>query len=180
MAAAKGNKYAQGLTTSGRPTAYRPEYADLAYKYCLLGATDADMAKFFEVSEATITNWKAENKEFLASIKAGREEADSNVANRLYTRATGYEYKEVTFEKITLDPDKDNDNEGGDVWRKRITVKQQAPDTTAAIFWLKNRQKDKWRDKTETDITSKGNQIGGLNELTDDELLRIINERNKG
>lgn len=180
MAAAKGNKYAQGLTTSGRPTVYKDEYTALTYKFCLLGATDADLAKFLEVAESTINEWKLKHKEFSEAIKAGREDADANVANRLYTRATGYEYKEVTFEKIILDPDKDNDNEGGDVWRKRITVKQQPPDTTAAIFWLKNRQKDKWRDKTETDITSKGNQIGGLNELTDDELLRILNERNKG
>ena len=43
---------------AGRPTEYRPEYAEDTRKLCLLGFTDAQLADFFDVSEATINNWK--------------------------------------------------------------------------------------------------------------------------
>jgi hypothetical protein len=44
--------------TAGRPTKYQPEFAEQAYKLCLLGATDPEMADFFEVCVATVQNWK--------------------------------------------------------------------------------------------------------------------------
>ena len=127
-----------------RPTKFKPEYVDLTYKYCLLGATDADLAKFFEVEEKTINNWKENYPEFLQSIKRGKEEADANVASRLYSRALGYEHPE---DKIF------NDNGEPLVVP---TIKHYPPDPTAAIFWLKNRQPDKWRDKQEIDTNATG------------------------
>ena len=53
----------------GRPTKYDPKYIEQVYKLCLLGATDSDMANFFNISEATLNNWKIEYPEFLESIK---------------------------------------------------------------------------------------------------------------
>lgn len=55
-----------------RPTKYQEAYAEQARKLCLLGYTDAELADFFEVSEATINNWKLEYPEFLESIKRVR------------------------------------------------------------------------------------------------------------
>lgn len=130
----------------GRPTDYREEYNDLAYKYCLLGATDDDLAKFFDVTDTTVNNWKKQYPKFLASIKSGREEADANVANRLYSRAMGYEHKDVYVTQYQGEP---------------VIVpvtKHYPPDTAAAIFWLKNRQRAKWRDKQDHEIVG---QDGG-------------------
>ncbi len=53
----------------GRPTDFKNEYVELAYNYCLLGATDKELATFFNVCEATINNWKISNPDFLESIK---------------------------------------------------------------------------------------------------------------
>jgi len=111
-----------------------------------LGATDKEMADFFGVAESTINNWKLEYPEFLESIKAGKDGADSNVANRLYQRAMGFEHDSEEIKVIYNNRTSQNEVE-------RIPIRKiYPPDTTAAIFWLKNRQKDKWRDKTEQEI----------------------------
>jgi hypothetical protein len=123
----------------GRPTDYKPECSEQARKLCLLGATDKDLASFFEVNEDTITEWKKVHPEFSVSIKEGKDIADAQVAERLFQRALGYSHPE---DKIF------NDNGSPLVVP---TVKHYPPDPTAAIFWLKNRQKAKWRDKQEVE-----------------------------
>ena len=123
----------------GRPTRYRAEYAEQASKLCKLGLTDKEMAKFFEVSESTLNNWKQSHPAFLESLKAGKDLADAEVAAKLFHRATGYEHPEDDIRavngEIVITP----------------TIKHYPPDTTAAIFWLKNRQPARWRDKQETE-----------------------------
>lgn len=52
----------------GRPSAYKPEYAEQARKLCLLGHTDAELASFFEVSEQTINAWKHAHPDFLVMM----------------------------------------------------------------------------------------------------------------
>jgi hypothetical protein len=127
---------------AGRPTKYIKEYADQVYKLCLLGATDKEMADILGVTESTFNLWKKEHKEFSESIKRGKDDADANVADRLYQRAMGYEHKEdQIFQyqgKPVIVP----------------TVKHYPPDPTAAIFWLKNRQRGKWSDKQEIELTN--------------------------
>ncbi|MFV4760070.1 terminase [Citrobacter freundii] len=125
-----------------RPTKYQEAYAEQARKLCLLGYTDAELADFFEVSEATINNWKLEHSEFLESIKKGKSVADADVASNLFHRAMGYTAKEKREEK-TADGFKEVDAE-----------KHVPGDVTAMIFWLKNRQKDKWREKQDVNHTS--------------------------
>ena len=125
-----------------RPTKYQEAYAEQARKLCLLGYTDAELASFFEVSEATINNWKLERPEFLESIKKGKAVADGEVASTLFNRAIGYTAKEKREEK-TADGFKEVDAE-----------KHVPGDVTAMIFWLKNRQKDKWREKQDVNHTS--------------------------
>ena len=120
---------------AGRPTDYKTEYTEQAYKLCLLGATDKDMANFFGVCEATINNWKKECPEFLESLKRGKIKADAEVAKSLFHRATGYEHPE---DKIFCT--------NGEVTTVK-TIKHYPPDTAAAFIWLKNRAG--WRDKQE-------------------------------
>jgi hypothetical protein len=124
---------------AGRPTDYKEEYAEQAYKLCLLGHTDAELAEFFEVAESTINNWKHAHPEFLESVKRGKEIADGYVTESLYKRATGYSHPDVDIKCYE-----------GEIIETPLT-KHYPPDTTAAIFWLKNRQPKKWRDKHEID-----------------------------
>ncbi len=147
MSAPKGNKFAEGNPGGGRPTEYKPEYTEQVYKLCLLGATDEELASFFNVSEQTINNWKERIEEFCLALKRGKEIADSEVAQKLYHRATGYEH-----------PDVDIKMHEGVIIKTELT-KHYPPDTTAAIFWLKNRQKTKWRDKTDVEQTILDNRI---------------------
>lgn len=121
-----------------RPTKYQAEYAEQALKLCRLGATDKELADFFQVNEDTINEWKKVHSAFSESLKAGKAMADAEVADKLFKRATGYEHKAV---KISANPNGD----------EHVTeyVERYPPDTTAAIFWLKNRRPDQWRDKTD-------------------------------
>ncbi len=129
------------LMTAGRPTLYREEYAEQAYKLCLLlGATDADLAAFFDVTEATVNNWKDQYPEFFESVKRGKAPADMHIAQKLFHRAEGAEWEEEQAIKVKTGPHTET--------VEVVTVKRAAPpDTTAMIFWLKNRQSKKWRDK---------------------------------
>jgi hypothetical protein len=123
-----------------RPSKYKTEYNEQAYKLCLLGATDKELADFFDIDVATINRWKIDYPEFCESLKNGKMQADAVVASKLFHRAIGYEHKELitaTFQ--------------GEITDTMEVTKHYPPDTTAAIFWLKNRQRDKWRDKTETE-----------------------------
>lgn len=123
-----------------RPSSFREEYAGQAFQLCLLGATDKDLANFFGVSETTVNNWKDAHPEFLEALKEGKQQADAKVADSLFQRALGYEHPEV---KVFL--------HNGEPVLVPLT-KHYPPDTTAAIFWLKNRRPDMWRDKRELDV----------------------------
>lgn len=81
----------------GRPSLYKPEYADQALRLCLLGATDAELGEFFGVSETTVNNWKQAHPEFLVSLRAGKQDADSQVAKALYDKAKGGDVPAATF-----------------------------------------------------------------------------------
>lgn len=132
----------------GRPADYLTEYDLQAEKLCKLGATDKELADFFEVCEATINNWKLAHPSFVESIKKGKQLADAEVAEKLYKRATGYSHPDVDIKVID-----------GEIVQTDLT-KHYPPDTIAAIFWLKNRQRKKWRDKIETGMTdSNGNDV---------------------
>lgn len=122
---------------AGRPTKYRPEYADQAYKLCLLGHTDEELAGFFEVDVATIHRWKAAHEEFRDALKRGKDVADAEVSVSLYKRATGYEQPN-TIKVFSYE---------GEAFFSEPYTEYYPPDPTSMIFWLKNRQKAKWRDK---------------------------------
>lgn len=139
MATKPAKKAAPVKKATGRPSRYKPEFAEQAKKLCKLGMIDKELAEFFGVSEQTLNAWKKAHPEFLESLKGGKALADAEVAAKLFHRATGYEHPDsdikVINNKVVITP----------------MVKHYPPDTTAAIFWLKNRQPKKWRDKPEAD-----------------------------
>ena len=145
----------------GRKSEYQKEYADQALKLCLLGAIDKELAEFFSVSVQTLNKWKKDYPEFLESLKKGKNIADANVASRLYNRAIGYSCKATKFATSE-----------GRITDSKEYIEHYPPDTTAAIFWLKNRQPEKWRDKKEVYTNVKlGDE---LESLTDEQLQAII------
>ena len=101
------------------------------------GFTDAEMAEFIGVTEQTLNNWKKAKPKFFESLKDWKAEADHKVERSLYERATGFICKE----------DKIFNNNGKEMIVP--TEKHYPPDTTACIFWLKNRDKENWRDKVD-------------------------------
>lgn len=119
----------------GRQSDFRSEYVEQARKLCLLGATDLEIADFFGVTVRTIYRWKGEREEFCQALKVGKAEADERVERSLFARANGYEHDEVDIRVVN-----------GQIVQTPIR-KFYPPDTVAAIFWLKNRRRDVWRDK---------------------------------
>jgi hypothetical protein len=79
------------MSTMGRPSSYSTDLCELAHNYCLLGATNDELAEFFGVSPRTIDNWIAGHPEFETVVKDGRVVADARVARGLYARAIGYD-----------------------------------------------------------------------------------------
>ena len=124
-----------------RPSKFKPEFVAQAAKLCRLGATDVEIADFFEVDVRTLYRWKGEQEEFCQALKAGKDVADERVERSLFARATGYEHDEVDIRVVS-----------GEIIQTPIR-KYYPPDTTAAIFWLKNRRPDIWRDKTEQQLS---------------------------
>lgn len=130
---------------TGRPSSYNKKYDRIAYQMCLLGATDKQIADAFGVTEQTVNNWKKDEKgnptSFFESLKKGKVQADAIVADSLYQRAIGYSHPE----------DKIFNNDGEPLIVP--TIRHYPPDTTAIIFWLKNRQPALWRDRQEIEAT---------------------------
>ncbi|MFW0776344.1 MAG: hypothetical protein ACN2B6_01310 [Rickettsiales bacterium] len=121
------------MSDMGRPTAYKPEYADQAKKLCgMFGATDMDLSKYFGVTERTIYNWKHDHEDFFQALKS-KKLANERVERSLYERATGYSHPE----------DKIFNNNGEEMIVE--TMKHYPPDTGAAIAWLANRDPNRWK-----------------------------------
>lgn len=134
----------------GRPTAFKEDYIEQAYKLCLLGATDAKLADFFDVCEATINNWKHDFPDFLESIKKGKVIADAEIAEGLYNRAKGAKIKVQQAIKLKqVDYDQGKRLSEHETVEVVDLIQEVPPDTAAGIFWLKNRNPEMWRDKRE-------------------------------
>ncbi|MGK7870776.1 hypothetical protein [Falsiroseomonas sp. E2-1-a20] len=140
-------RFAVPATPTGRPSSYRPEFAEQAAKLCTLGATDIELADFFKVERTTIWRWSQVHAEFCNALKVGKDAADERVQRSLFAKAIGY----------THDAVKVLQHDGAPVivpYREHV-----APDTTAAIFWLKNRRPKEWRDKQDQDLGTAPNPI---------------------
>jgi len=125
----------------GRPTLFTDKMREILENLAALGKTEQQMADICGVHISSITNWKRQNPDFFASLKAAREIADSEVEKCLLNKALG---------KITITEKHEGIDANGNIVDKTV-VKEIAPDNTAMIFWLKNRQPDKWREKQEVE-----------------------------
>ncbi len=121
----------------GRPSKYNVKYNEQGRKLCLMGYTDKQLGKFFEVAESTINKWKIDHKGFSESLKAGKEIADSEVTASLFERAKGYSHIET---KVF--------NNQGEILTYDVN-KIYPPDPISIKYWLNNRQPERWREKVE-------------------------------
>lgn len=136
----------------GRPSEWRPEMVEQARIACKLGATDHELAEAWGVCRRTVYRWRIEHPELVEAMAVGKDHADERVMRSLYLRAVGY-----SFESEKIFNDKDNGIS------RAPCVEHVPPDTVAAIFWLKNRRSDDWRDRKEvTGANGQPLQAGGV------------------
>lgn len=115
------------------------------------GLTDEQIAENIGIRRETLYDWCKRHPNISNALKKGKEVVDRQVENALLKRALGYEYTEVTKEYIP---------EVGKMIVTKEVSKQVVPDTTAQIFWLKNRKPEDWRDKPkEVDKTMEDNDM---------------------
>lgn len=141
-----------------RPTKYKAEYVKTAQALARLGATNQEMAEAFGVSLSTFNLWKVQHKPFSDAIKIGKDIADERVVDALYNRAMGYSHPDTDIRVV----------DGAIV--ETPMIKHYPPDTTAMIFWLKNRRPQDWRDKQEVEHSGEIK----YSDMSDDEIERRI------
>ncbi len=128
------------------PTRYNPNYHPLLIELLARqGCTDKEAAEKLGICKKTLDNWKIKHKEFLHSIKKGKNQIDDQVENALLRRALGFEKKAIKIFHYQ---------------GKVITHEYNAyypPEVGACCFWLKNRRRDKWKDRWDI------NMSGGIN-----------------
>ena len=134
----------------GRPT----KWEDVKEKLFLIenlakeGLTNADIAKKLGIAMSTFCEYQNKYSEFKEALKKGKEIIDYQVENALLKKALGYSYEEKTYEKEY----NELIGEYTETLTKRV-IKEVAPDTTAQIFWLKNRKPELWADKHQIENT---------------------------
>ncbi len=145
---------------TGRPTIYRPELAALARKLALLGATESEMADLLNIHESTLSNWMGKHSEFSRAVKSGKLQADAEVAERLFSRATGHSHEAV---KIFMPA-------GAEAPVYAPFTAHYPPDTKAALAWLSRRQPGLWRERQKVNVT--GSVAHRIAQMTPDERAR--------
>ena len=133
------SKKAKRPSKAGQPSKFRQAFIQEAEQICeQLGYTDKQLAQHFKVSPGTIGNWKRTRPEFSQAVQQGKSSFDVEVVEEhLLQRARGYYYNEETW----------GTNDKGEQVIKKIIRKYIPPDITAIIFWLKNRNPERWSKK---------------------------------
>ncbi len=136
------------MAKTGRKTKYDERYhVPWAHSLAMMGKTSDEIAAELGVARSTLYGWMGAHPEFSDAIKHGKEVADARVVESLYSKATGTAVRITKRKRDVLDPNKEK------VTLTEVSEEQLPPDTTAMIFWLKNRQPDMWRDKPLQDDT---------------------------
>lgn len=102
------------------------------------GYTNNEICKKIKINKSTLYDWLNKDSDFSDSLKKAKQVVDDTVEAKLYKRAMGYKYKETTKEISNLTKH---------LVVSKVVTKEMPPDVTAQIFWLKNRQPQRWREK---------------------------------
>lgn len=123
------------------------------------GLVNEQIAHNIGIAEGTLYNWMNKYSEIDEALKKGKEVVDRQVENALLKRALGYEYEEV---KMVVE----KDEKGNEKKRQEKVIKKVIPDTTAQIFWLRNRKNKDWSNKDLIDIEKAKAEIEYTKEKT--------------
>lgn len=138
------------------------------------GLTDEQIASNMGIGYSTLQTWKSKYQDIQDTLKRGKEVVDIQVENALLKRALGYSYDEVTRERV-LDYDQSTGRVVGSHMEITKTVKKEVQgDTTAQIFWLKNRRPEQWRDKRDVSVEGEISTNNPFKGLSTDELRKLI------
>lgn len=135
----------------GRPTKFSKGMQRKIKVLARRGFTDKEIATVLGVTEQTINNWKIKHPKFFESLKDWKAEADEKVEVSLYERACGYSHPETKAQWVESFVEHDETYIKVGRWEYAELIRHYPPDPTSMIFWLKNRQAAKWRDKTEVE-----------------------------
>lgn len=130
-----------------------PENLILLQGWAMDGLTDADIAHNMGINVSTLYEWKNKYSELAEALKTSKEVADRIIENALFERAKGIRRtvkKPIKVKQVAYSP------EGKKILEREVIemVDEEIyipPDTTAAIFWLKNRRPEQWRDKRQVE-----------------------------
>jgi len=137
----------------GRPSPYKEEYDYIAKQVCAIGATTFELAIVLNVSQPTINKWMRDYHSFFLAVKSGKDKFDTEyVESALLKRAKGYDHT-IIEERITKD---------GDVIPCKKTIHVVA-DVGSAIFWLCNRQPERWKQISQARFQQVNWYAGGNN-----------------
>lgn len=128
------------------------------------GLNDEQIAHNIGISRQTLYKWRKKDNRIEDALKKGKEVTDYEVENALFKKAIGGYYEETKERIETID--------GKEVKITETTKKYYPPDTTACIFWLKNRKPDTWMDRKaqEVEVKKDGN-LEKYFELLDQAIL---------
>ena len=131
------------------------------------GLTDEQIAKNMGICRDTLIQWKKRFPDISDALKKGKDVVDVEVENSLLKRAKGCTVVEETQE-LMINPDTGK----RELVTTKKVIKEIPPDTTAQIFWLKNRRPDLWRDKQSMELSGevKNNPFAGL---TTEQLIKL-------
>lgn len=131
------------------------------------GLTDEQIALNMGIGYSTLQTWKSKYQDIQDTLKKNKEIVDTQVENALLKRALGYSFTETTRER------KLNDETGEyEMVTTKEIVKEVTPDTTAQIFWLKNRKPEEWRDKKDVAVEGSVNSV--ISAMSDEDLNNRI------
>jgi hypothetical protein len=150
---------------AGRPTKFRPAMLEQVKKLAKIGATEKEISDFLKISEVTLLNWKSDNPKFLRALKGGKKNVDDRVVASLVRRALGSNYVATRIiTTVTL-------TNGTKTEKVTEHIAHTPADTTACIFWLKNRRRNEWRDVRQNELSTAPGQPLEAKFVSDTTLL---------
>lgn len=170
-------KQTAAASVMGRPSTFDPSYVGEAEYLCKLGATEVELAEFFGAHLRTIKRWQVTYPEFAKAMTVGKGQADDRVQSSLYHRALGTEVEEMQAIKLKRTKyDEKGRKTSEEEYIEMVPVKRVIPaDTTAIIFWLKNRRRQEWRDVHKIEH----GQAGEFDGASEQELEKYIEQEVK-